>query len=229
MGNFQGEGIKIRKGKLKDIFYEIWNKYGYKCIMKNGVYYLWSPSWAFNRRADVNEEYLTSLKKEREYKKGFNVLDWMDIGSRLNMYQIKYTLPIALKFNFMENGNTSSNSLECLVFVSSLPGYLKKSLFDGATVWWQNIPTDYRLKLNPEVMNELDYNRPPISYDKFSLMTAQGEISLSKRIVGAQTVENVTLNLQDASGKFLFYGSFQGLYTKPVAAKPAARPLPKRR
>nr|WP_309696929.1 hypothetical protein [Armatimonas sp.] len=229
MGLHQGKGIRIRKGKLKDIFYEIWNNYGYKCILKDDVYYLWSPTWAFNRRSDISDEIITSLKKEKDRKQGFDALDWMNIGSRLNRYQIQYALSIALKLGFMESGNTLRASLESLFFVSALPDYLKKSLLDGVTVWWQNIPADYRLKLNLEVMNELDYNRPPISYDKFSLMTAQGEISLSKRIVGAQTVENVTLNLQDASGKFLFYGSFQGLYTKPVAAKPAARPLPKRR
>jgi hypothetical protein len=145
----------LQKGTLRDFFIAIWRKWNYLCRFENGIYYLWSPTWAFDKAADVDD--LTIKRwKDRQSEREFTLNDYLDICAKFSNLQIRKTLlPNVLPSE--SDGGFTNLQLSLLRLISRLPKSTQKQIFSDKGIEWISIPSDIRkildFKANSETYN----------------------------------------------------------------------------
>lgn len=194
-----------RKGTLRSFATEIWFNWGILIQENKGQFIAWSPTYAFDRRADISDFDLRNWKEKLKSQKDLTLRKWIEIANIYNIYQINETLFRFLAIPYLDN--LSEVTYEFLKFLGAMPSiYLQKAM-EPEGILWQNIPISIRRQFNLSVVNQLNYEFPPVIINDYLYDKSEGVIEITKSI-NNKDIAKFTLN--HPSGYRLFSVSVSG-------------------
>ncbi len=204
--------FQLKKGTLREIFEYIWRNYNYITEQNEGVYYIWSPVWAFERRADIPDRELEYWKKLKEKQNGFTLEQWIKVASKYNDYQLRDTFyqEIPMSPAPGQGNGLTTVSFELLRFLGKLSPEIWQDLRERGEIKWQDLPLDLRSSLNYSSMEDIKWFDQPVELTYSELMNCTGALHYSKSLRG-QDSEMVVLNVNTQDGANVFSFSVSGI------------------
>jgi hypothetical protein len=200
----------LKKGTLRNFFLEIWKKWQVKTDFHNEVYYVWSPTWVFDRKCDISDDILNKWKNLYKLRQGFSIEDQSQIALSLSDSQIIKTFNLEVPSSLPTLD--ISNHLSTLRFMGCLSKKQWEKCRSPQGMTWEEAPQKAKSMI---FFTEMQKNFPPkfnnnINFENIS--NSSGTVHIRSRKDDTSIMEMLILNVYGRDGVFLFMGGAQGSY-----------------